>query len=79
MTRSDFLAQLAEVLGKPRGDLSESDSRETVEGWSSIADVQILSLVQEQLGVDGQLELLEVQTVGELLDALEEQGAFNGA
>jgi hypothetical protein len=42
MTRSAFKTALEESLQMPHGWLKESDSRETVTSWSSIADVQIL-------------------------------------
>ena len=74
MTRAAFKTLLEEILRVPAGSLTESDSRESVENWSSLVDVQILTIISSELGVDG--ELLEYQTVGELLDLLESQQVF---
>ena len=52
MTRSGFKAALEEILQMPRGSLQDSDSRETVSGWSSIADVQILTTITSEFGLE---------------------------
>ena len=74
MTRAAFKTLLEEILRVPAGSLAESDTRETVENWSSLVDVQILTIISSELSVDG--ELLEYETVGELLDLLEGQQVF---
>jgi acyl carrier protein len=74
MTRTAFKALLEELFRVPQGSLTESDSRETLENWSSLVDVEILTIISAELGVDA--ELLEYETVGELLDLLAEQQAF---
>ena len=77
MTRSAFKTALEEILQMPRGSLKESDSRETVASWSSIADVQILTTITSEFGLDPDMALLEAETVGDLLDALETKNAFS--
>ena len=74
MTRTAFKALLEEMFRVPPGSLKESDSRETLENWSSLVDVEILTIISAELGVEA--ELLEYETVGELLDLLAEQQAF---
>jgi acyl carrier protein len=74
MTRTAFKALLEELFRVPQGSLKESDSRETLENWSSLVDVEILTIISAELGVDA--ELLEYETVGELLDLLAGQQAF---
>ena len=74
MTRSAFKALLEEILRVPPGSLAESDTRETIENWSSLVDVEIMTIIWSELGVDA--ELLEYETVGELLDLLEGQQVF---
>ena len=74
MTRAAFKTLLEEVLRVPAGSLAESDSRETVENWSSLADVQIMTIIGSELDVEA--ELLEYDTVGQLLDLLEGQQVF---
>ena len=54
--------------------MAESDTRETVENWSSLVDVELMTIIGSELGVDA--ELLEYETVGELLDLLEGQQVF---
>ena len=77
MTRSAFKTALEEILQMPRGSLKESDSRETVASWSSIADVQILTTVTSEFGLDPDMALLEAETVGDLLEALDTKNAFS--
>ena len=77
MTRSAFKTALEEILQMPRGSLKESDSRETVASWSSIADVQILTTITSEFGLEPDMALLEAETVGDLLDALETKTAFS--
>ena len=74
MTRSAFKTLLEEILRVPPGSLAESDTRETVENWSSLVDVEIMTIIGSELGIDA--ELLEYETVGELLDLLEGQQVF---
>jgi acyl carrier protein len=77
MTRSAFKTALEEILQMPRGTLQESDSRETVASWSSIADVQILTTITSEFGLEPDMALLEAETVSDLLDALETKNAFS--
>jgi acyl carrier protein len=77
MTRSAFKTALEEILQMPRGSLKESDSRETVASWSSIADVQILTSITSEFGLEPDMALLEAETVSDLLDALETKNAFS--
>jgi acyl carrier protein len=68
---------MEEILQMPRGSLKESDSRETVASWSSIADVQILTTITSEFGLEPDMALLEAETVSDLLDALETKNAFS--
>jgi hypothetical protein len=74
MTKFAFKALLEEILRIAPGQLSESDTRESVENWSSLADVEILTVISSELGLDA--ELLEYDSVGELLSQLEERQVF---
>ena len=74
MTKTSFRTLLEEILRVPPGGLSDADSRESVENWSSLADVEILTVISSELGLDA--ELLEYETVGELFAQLEERQAF---
>jgi acyl carrier protein len=43
-----------------------------------VADVQILSGIESEFGIEPDAELMEAETVGELLGVLESRGAFAG-
>lgn len=78
MTRSGFKTSIEEILGLPAGTLQDSDSRETIGSWSSVADVQILTGIESEFGVEPDAELMEAETVGDLLEILDSRGAFAG-
>jgi hypothetical protein len=74
MTRPAFKTLLEEILKVPPGSLKETDTRETVENWSSLVDVEIMTIIGSELGVDA--ETLEYESIGELLDLLHGQQVF---
>jgi acyl carrier protein len=76
MTRSDFLRAMEEILGVPSRTLREEDSRETVAKWTSLADVQIFSLISSEFGIETDGELIEAETVGDMIRILQRRGAF---
>ena len=76
MTRLDFQTAVEEILGIPRGALQDSDSRNTIESWSSIADVQIVALLSSEGGIEPDAELMEAETFGDLVRVLEAKSAF---
>jgi hypothetical protein len=78
MTKAGFRMAMEDIFGVPRGTLSDADTRDTISAWTSVADVQILSMVSSELGVEPDLELLEAETIGGLLGSLEERGVFAG-
>ena len=78
MTRSGFKAVLEDILTVPRGSLTEADSRDTVETWSSLADVQILTSISSEFGLEPEPELLEAETIGDLLNVLELRQVLTG-
>jgi acyl carrier protein len=75
-TRPEFLNFLEEIFDIPRGSLQLTDTRDTVPAWTSIADVQILSSIAAEFGIEADADLLVPESVGELLQALEDKGAF---
>ena len=76
MTRSAFKTVLEDILAVPRGTLRDNDTRETVTGWSSLADVQILTYISNEFGIEADLSLLEADSIGELMRVLEERRAL---
>jgi acyl carrier protein len=77
MTRVDFQAGVEDILAVPSGSLQDSDSRDTVESWSSIADVQIVTYLSSELGIEPDAELIEAETFGDLVKKLEERGVLS--
>jgi hypothetical protein len=76
MTRSGFVRAMEEILGVPARSLREEASRDTVTEWTSLADFQIFTLISSEFGIEADGELLEGETVGDLLRVLQSQGAF---
>lgn len=76
MTKSAFKSVLEEILSVPTGTLKDTDTRDTIEEWSSLADVEILTLVLSEFGIETDNELLQYESVGELLGILERRRAF---
>ena len=68
---------MEEILGVPPRTLRMEDTRDSVTQWTSVADVQIFSLTASELGVEADSELIEAETVGDLLGVLESRRAFD--
>lgn len=79
MTKAAFIATLEEILGVRPGELRVTDTRETVPGWSSLIDVNILTVIFSELGIEAEEDLLDYQSVGELLEILDRLDAFSAS
>lgn len=77
MTKTAFKKVLEEILGVPAGSLAESDTRDTIPGWSSLTDVQILTAIWSELGVESDSGAFEFENIGELLALLDANQAFS--
>ena len=77
MTKAEFRAALEDILQVPRGSLRDDDTRDTVKRWSSLADVQIMVLLESELRLEDP-EMLSYESIGDLMDALEGRRAFAG-
>jgi acyl carrier protein len=77
MTSAAFLTTLEEILGVACGTLQLTDTRESVPGWSSLIDVNILTVIFSELGIEAEEDLLEYKSIGELMDILERRSAFS--
>jgi acyl carrier protein len=77
MTRTDFLRAFEEILGLKRRTLREEDSRDTVNQWTSLADVQVFTLIETEFGIEPNDELIAAETVGDLLRILQNRGVFH--
>ena len=78
MSRSGFLRAIEEILGVPPRSLREDDTRETISQWTSLADVQIFSLITSELGIEPDASLIEAESIGDLLGVLAGRRAFGG-
>ncbi|MGH9403418.1 MAG: acyl carrier protein [Terriglobia bacterium] len=76
MTKLAFMAMLEDVLSVAPGTLKDADNRESIDGWSSLTDVQILALISSELGIEADQDLLSFENVGQLIDLLERRNAF---
>ena len=76
MTRTHFIRALEEIFGLDPRTLREEGSRESIAEWTSLADVQIFSLIDSEFGIEPTEELISAETVGDLLRILQHQGAF---
>ena len=55
-------------------DITEESSANDVEGWDSMTHVLLLSAIEEQFGIEfNQKEVRKFQTVGDLLDSVNEK------
>ncbi len=77
MTRASFRNALEDILEVPQGSLKQSDTRDSIGTWSSLADVKILSMIGSEMGVEADADLIQAESVGELLDILEQRRAFS--
>ncbi len=67
---------MEEILGAPRGSLRDTDTRDTVENWSSIADVQLFTLITGEFGIEPDEEILGAESIGDLTHVLAERRVF---
>lgn len=78
MTNLAFKNVMEEILEVPRGSLKDSDTRDTIATWSSLADVKIMTTISSEFGLEPDAELLEAESVGDLLLILESRGVLAG-
>ena len=76
MTREQIIEKLLpmvrEVFDNPALVIDESMSPDTVDGWTSLAFMQLLAKVEETFGVKFKiLELVGIHTLGDLMAAIE--------
>lgn len=77
MTKTAFKNVLEDILDVPAGSLAESDTRDTIAGWSSLTDVQIMAAIWGELGVESDAGALAFENIGELFTLLDAQQAFS--
>jgi hypothetical protein len=78
MTRVQFQAAVEDLFGVPPGSLKDTDSRDTIDTWSSLEDLNLLALIRTELGLEAGADVVQVETVGELMALLTAKGALKG-
>lgn len=77
MTRRAFQNTLEDILDVPRNSLQDTYSRETLDSWTSVADMKIFTAISTEFGVEPDTELLGAETIGDLLQVLEARCVFS--
>jgi hypothetical protein len=77
MTELAFLSSVEDILGVPAGSLKATDSRDTIDNWSSLEDVNIVTLIQSEFGMEPDPALVQAETIEDLLGILRKIGAFS--
>ncbi len=77
MTKTAFKKMLEDILDVPPGSLAESDTRDTIAGWSSLTDVQIMTAIWSELGVENDAGAFDFDNIGELFALLDANEAFS--
>ena len=76
MTKEQIIEKLSpmvrEVFDNPALVIDESMTPDTVDGWTSLAFMQLLAKVEETFGVKFKIfELVGIHTLGDLMAAIE--------
>ena len=76
MTKEQIIEKLSpmvrEVFDNPALVIDESMTPDTVDGWTSLAFMQLLAKVEETFGVKFKIfELVSIHTLGDLMAAIE--------
>lgn len=78
MTTATFLAKVSESLNVETSEVSRDTTPDTLAEWDSLGHLDILSVVDEELGVpidDPQIQ--NFKSIGELIDLLTERGVLS--
>lgn len=75
MKKDEVLLKLQEVLGYVLGQddivLTEGTVLQELDGWSSLAQVQVLTAVEHEFGMRFSLkDIISIKTVGDIIRAL---------
>ena len=75
MERSEVLAKVQEVfcdvLGNDDIVLTETTSAQDVDEWTSLAQAQILTAIENELGIRFSLkDIMSLKTVGDIINAI---------
>ena len=52
MTQEEFVREVEKLIRVPRGTLKTTDRMKDFAGWDSLAMIEFVALVDEQLGVE---------------------------
>jgi hypothetical protein len=77
MTRTEFQEGVEDILKVPRGSLKDTDSRDTIEAWSSFSDLDIVEFIQHNFGFEPDADFMEAESFGDILRMLENKRVFS--
>jgi acyl carrier protein len=61
-----------DVMDDPKLHISRESSAATVQGWDSLAHINLVTVIEQQFGVRFALgELAELKNVGDMIDLME--------
>ena len=65
----------AAVLRKDVSELDEQSGPESIDTWSSLAHIALISQLEEELGIDIPIEeAAELQSLGQIIELAQKQG-----
>ena len=74
MKKADFLLQLAETIEADIHTMSESTVLSELPRWDSMRLLEVIALVDEQLGINlNANQLANCETVGQILDLVKDK------
>lgn len=72
MTRSEFIAELADAIGADPSELNEATVLESLEAWDSVAYLSTLVLIDDRLRLNLRPEQLrDAVTLGDIVKVVE--------
>jgi acyl carrier protein len=79
-----FMLRLAslmrDVLGSPGLQITTESNAETIEGYDSLAHINIISAIEQEFGLSFQLtDILEIENVGDMLALIERKQHLESA
>ena len=76
MTKTGFQNAVEDILGLSPGTLKDDDGRDSISTWTSLADVQLFTVISTEFGIEPDSELVEADRFGDLMRILEARGVF---
>ena len=77
MTEKEFIEKCCTIFELESGELDRDSSSDTVEMWDSLGYLELIAMIDAELdiSIDGG-ELVELKTLGQIIDELKSRGAL---